>query len=110
MRRNGHLRLVLGAPGGSRIITAILQTLLHVIDRGITADLAVARHRIHSEEEFLVHLEPGWPEETRTGLEALGNTVGWNRYQARVQAIQADDTGNLVAGADPRGGTAVTGR
>ena len=110
VRRNGDLRLVLGAPGGSRIITAILQTLLHVIDHGLGADIAVAGHRIHSEEDFLVHLEPGWPEEMRTGLQAFGNAVGWNRYQARVQAIQADEAGNLIAGADPRGGAVATGR
>lgn len=110
IRKDGRLRLALGAPGGSRIITAILQTLLHVIDHRLTAEAAVARHRVHSEEDFLIHLEPGWPDPIRDSLQSLGNTVAWNRYQARVQAIQADDAGILTAGADPRGGAVATAR
>jgi gamma-glutamyltranspeptidase/glutathione hydrolase len=104
VRRDGKLRLTLGAPGGSRIISSTLQVLLHVLDHRIPVDAAVARKRFHSEEDALVHLEPGWPEATRTALEALGNVVRWNRYQARVQAIGVADDGALVAGADPRGG------
>jgi len=110
VRKAGKLRLVVGAPGGSRIITAILQTLLHVIDHRLSADSAVAKTRIHSEEGFLVHLEPGWPEATRAQLAVLGNNVQWNRYQARVQAIGIDETGRMTAGADPRGGAVATGR
>jgi gamma-glutamyltranspeptidase/glutathione hydrolase len=110
VREDGRIRLVLGAPGGSRIITSILQTLLHVIDHRLSADVAVAMKRVHSEEDFLVHLEPGWPDTMREKLAAFGNTVAWNRYQARVQAIGVDASGALTAGADPRGGAVATGR
>lgn len=109
VRKDGRLRLVLGAPGGSRIITSILQTLLHVIDHRLTPSAAVTVTRVHSEEAFLVHLEPGWPETVKTQLALLGNTVHWNRYQARVQAIGVDDADRLSAGPDPRGGAVVTG-
>jgi gamma-glutamyltranspeptidase/glutathione hydrolase len=110
VRKDGRTRLVLGAPGGSRIITSILQTLLHAIDHRLPVDVAVARKRVHSEEDFLVHLEPGWPETMRDRLAGLGNTVRWNGYQARVQAIAADAGGRLSPGADPRGGAVATGR
>jgi gamma-glutamyltranspeptidase/glutathione hydrolase len=110
VRKDGFTRLVLGAPGGSRIITSILQTLLHVIDHRLPVDVAVARKRVHSEEGFLVHLEPGWPEATRDGLAGLGNTARWNGYQARVQAIAANAAGTLSAGADPRGGAVARGK
>lgn len=110
VRENGRIRLVLGAPGGSRIITSILQTLLHVIDHRLSADVAVSMKRIHSEEDVLVHLEPGWPEAIREQLALSCNTVQWNRYQARVQAIGIDASGALTAGADPRGGAVATGR
>jgi len=103
--RDGQARLVLGAPGGSRIITAIFQVLLHVMDHGLPVDAAVAALRFHSEEECLVHLEPGWPEAMVAGLRALGCDVRFNRYQARVQAIAIAGDGTLAAGADPRGGS-----
>jgi len=102
--RDGAARLVLGAPGGSRIITAIFQVLLHVVDHSMPVDAAVAALRFHSEEDALVHLEPGWPDATRDALAAFGCTVRENRYQARVQAIGIAADGTLVAGADPRGG------
>jgi len=108
VRQDGKVRLVVGAPGGSRIITSILQVLLHCIDHGLPIDVAVGTPRFHSEEGFLVHLEPTWPESMRSALEAFGCTVQWNRYQARVQAIAIDAAGALIAGPDPRGG--VVGR
>jgi len=104
VRKDGRTKLVIGAPGGSRIITSIFQVLLNVVDRGIAADVAVGLPRFHSEEDLLVHLEPGWPDAIRAGLEERGCSVRWNIYQARVQAIQIADHGHLIPGADPRGG------
>ncbi|MBL8701725.1 MAG: gamma-glutamyltransferase [Alphaproteobacteria bacterium] len=109
LRRDDRLRLVLGAPGGSRIITAILQVLLDVIDHATPIEAAVAAPRFHSEESLLVHLEPTVPESTAAVLTALGCTVRRNRYQARVQAIAVDADGALRAGADPRGGAVGRG-
>ena len=110
VRKDGRTKLVIGAPGGSRIITSIFQVILNVIDRGISVDEAVGLPRFHSEEQLLVHLEPGWPASIREGLEALGCTVQWNKYQARVQAIEIAFDGRLIAGADPRGGSIGIGR
>jgi gamma-glutamyltranspeptidase/glutathione hydrolase len=109
VRKDGRTKLVVGAPGGSRIITSILQVVLNVIDRNIPADLAVGLPRFHSEEDLLVHLEPGWPETIKAGLEARGCAVRWNIYQARVQAIQIAEDGALIPGADPRGGAVGKG-
>ena len=109
VRKDGRTKLVIGAPGGSRIITSIFQVLLNVVDRDIAADVAVGLPRFHSEEDLLVHLEPGWSDAIRTGLEERGCSVRWNIYQARVQAIQIGDDGRLVAGADPRGGAVGSG-
>jgi len=109
VRKDGRTKLVIGAPGGSRIITSIFQVLLNVVDRDIAADVAVGLPRFHSEEDLLVHLEPGWPDAIRLGLEARGCSVRWNIYQARVQAIQIADDGHLIPGADPRGGAVGRG-
>jgi gamma-glutamyltranspeptidase/glutathione hydrolase len=45
--QKGELRLVLGAPGGGRIITAVLQVLLDVVDHGMGLEQAVRAPRIH---------------------------------------------------------------
>lgn len=47
--REGKPVMVLGSPGGSRIITAVLQTLVHVIDYGMNAQEAVDAPRIHQQ-------------------------------------------------------------
>lgn len=109
IREDGRTKLVIGAPGGSRIITSIFQVILNVIDRGIPADIAVGLPRFHSEEQLLVHLEPGWPDAMREALEARGCTVKWNKYQARVQAVGISSDGQLIPGADPRGGAVGRG-
>ena len=45
--RDGKLFMVVGAPGGSRIITAVLQMILNVIDFGMNAQEAVDAPRFH---------------------------------------------------------------
>jgi gamma-glutamyltranspeptidase/glutathione hydrolase len=45
--KDGKLRLVLGAPGGGRIITAVLQTLLNVVEHGMSLEAAVRAPRVH---------------------------------------------------------------
>lgn len=109
VRKDRRTRLVIGAPGGSRIITSIFQVILNVIDRDIPVNVAAGLPRFHSEEGQLVHLEPGWPQEMKDALEALGCTVVWNKYQARIQAIGATADGELLAGPDPRGGAVGRG-
>jgi gamma-glutamyltranspeptidase/glutathione hydrolase len=110
VRRNGQRLLTIGAPGGSRIITSVLQTLVHFLDHGLPIDQAVAQLRFHSEEALLLHLEPGWDSGTAERLRAFGLTVQSNAYQARVQAIAFDASRTPVAGADPRGGAVGLGR
>ena len=48
-KANGSLLYVVGAAGGSRIITATLQNLWHVLDRGMNASQAIAQPRFHDQ-------------------------------------------------------------
>jgi gamma-glutamyltranspeptidase/glutathione hydrolase len=109
-RRDGRSLVTIGAPGGSRIITSVLQTLIHFLDHELPIDEAVSQLRFHSEEALLLHLEPGWDDATAERLRASGLTVQSNAYQARVQAIAFDASGTPKAGADPRGGAVGVGR
>jgi gamma-glutamyltranspeptidase / glutathione hydrolase len=45
--RDGHVWMVIGSPGGPRIITIVLETILNVIDHGMTAQEAADAPRIH---------------------------------------------------------------
>lgn len=105
--RDGEPVIGVGAPGGSRIITAVTQSLVNVIDHGMAMGAAVAAPRFHSEEEQLLFLEPAFTEEVAEQLRALGNDVQRSTYMSRVQAIQINASGELEAGADPRGGGGV---
>jgi len=104
---DGNPAIGIGAPGGSRIITAVAQALVNAIDFGMDMQTAVNAPRFHSEEEQLVFLEPTLPEQIVDGLRERGCDVQRSTYMSRVQAIRVADDGELEAGADPRGGAGV---
>ncbi len=105
--RDGEPYIGVGAPGGSRIITAVTQSLVNVIDHGMDMGSAVSAPRFHSEEEQLLFIEPSFPSETDDALQAIGNDVQRSTYMSRVQAIRITESGDLEAGADPRGGGGI---
>jgi gamma-glutamyltranspeptidase/glutathione hydrolase len=106
--KDGQPYLAIGSPGGSRLITAIVQCIVNVVDHGYDIRTAVTLPRFHSEEGQLVFLEPQFPEKTAEALRALGNKVKRSSYMGRVQAILIrPDNDELEAGADPRGGAGV---
>ena len=82
--KDGKLLLVTGSPGGSRIITTVLQVIVNVIDHGMSIADAVAAPRIH--HQWLpdeVFVERGLPEVTMRALEARGHKVTPRRRPAR---------------------------
>jgi gamma-glutamyltranspeptidase / glutathione hydrolase len=106
--RDGRPEVALGSAGSNRIRSAILQTLLGVIDHGLPAEAAVARARIHVEGPE-VDAEPGVDERALAQLEQGSWTVRrWaeqNLFFGGVQAVARNpDTGELSGGGDPRRG------
>src|SRR4051794_34364101 len=104
----GEVELVLGSAGSNRIRSAILQTVVNVLDHGMTAADAVLADRVHLEAGRL-YAEPSIGE---AALRATGHDVV--RFRARnvffggVQAVERDAaTGALGGGGDPRRGGAV---
>lgn len=103
--KDGKLVMAIGAPGGSRIFTAVLQSIINLIDHGMSMQEAVSAPRLHSEEDRLLFLEPEIPEVTAQELQRKGYQVERSRYMSRVQAVLVDPaSGAFTAGADPRGG------
>jgi gamma-glutamyltranspeptidase/glutathione hydrolase len=106
--RDGQAELVLGSAGSNRIRSAILQTIIRVIDEGLVAPDAVEAPRVHF-EDGVVYVEPG--VETG-GLERAGRTIARfrrrNLFFGGVQAAERDAAGEFSGGGDPRrGGAAV---
>jgi gamma-glutamyltranspeptidase / glutathione hydrolase len=108
-----HAEMALGSAGSNRIRSAILQTIIGVVDHGLAAQEAVSSPRIHVEGRE-VEAEPGVAGEPLDRLEEGGWQVRrWteqNLYFGGVQAVARNpETGALTGGGDPRrGGAAET--
>ena len=105
---DGRSEMAIGSAGSNRIRSAILQTILGVIDHGLPAQDAVSSPRLHVEGRE-VEAEPGVDPEALTRLEDSGWTVRrWadqNLFFGGVQAVaRRPDTGELSGGGDPRRG------
>jgi gamma-glutamyltranspeptidase/glutathione hydrolase len=68
------LVVAIGAAGGTRLRSAIVQVLAGVLDEGVSPGDAVDRPRLHPVGD-LVHLEPGFPDRVPELLERSGLTV-----------------------------------
>jgi len=100
--------LALGSAGSNRIRSAILQTVLAMVEGGLDVNRAVDAPRLHF-EDGVVYAEPG--ADVR-GLEAAGHTLAHfrerNLFFGGVQAARRDPaSGALSAAGDPRRGGAV---
>ncbi len=102
--------LVLGSPGGGRIINAVLQVLVNVIDHEMPLQAAVNAPRTHHQWiPDLIYYEPrALPADLRRALKALGHTLATRDRIGNVNAIGIDAQGHWLGAADPRrGGIAV---
>ncbi|MEW6281926.1 MAG: gamma-glutamyltransferase, partial [Candidatus Eremiobacterota bacterium] len=97
------LLAVVGSPGGSRIITAVLQTVLNVVDFGYNAQTAVAAARVH--HQWLpdeLYFEEGVSPDTLLLLRSYGHKVSPRNTFGHVMLIVRGADGWLEGGADPR--------
>ena len=106
--RDGVPELALGSAGSNRIRSAILQTIVRVVDDGLRAGEAVRAPRVHF-EDGVVYAEPGVDT---SELEAAGRDIGRfrerNLFFGGVQAVERDAEGRFWGGGDPRrGGAAI---
>jgi gamma-glutamyltranspeptidase/glutathione hydrolase len=100
--RDGRVFLVAGTPGGSRIITMVLQIILNTIDHQMNIAEAVAAPRIH--HQWLpdqVDAERGLSPDTMRLLEARGHKIAVGRTFGSAHAIVVTPEGFFGA-SDPR--------
>ncbi len=108
--RDGEFEAGLGSAGSNRIRSAVLQTILRLVDNGEGAQQAIDAARLHF-EPGIVHAEPGIDAEALTAVEAAGGRVErWsepNLFFGGVQAVSRSADGDLIGGGDPRRAGAV---
>lgn len=104
VEKDSELFLVLGAPGGSTIITAVAQVLVNVVDFGMPIDSAINAARFHHQwlpDQILVEAG-GLDAATREKLAAMGHQFKEVGRMAVVKAVHRRADGTLHAAADFR--------
>ena len=104
VEKDGKLFMTAGAPGGSRISTAVLQVILNVLDFGMNVQDAIDAPRVHHQwQPDKLSLERGISPDTVALLKSRGYDVDYapGVVLAQVAAIMSDG-GWLQGGSDGR--------
>jgi gamma-glutamyltranspeptidase/glutathione hydrolase len=104
--RGGEVELVLGSAGSNRIRSALLQTIVGVVDHGLDARRAVEAPRVHF-EDGVVFAEPGVELDGLEGDLRIVRFAALNLFFGGVQAALRREDGLSGAGDPRRGGVAV---
>jgi gamma-glutamyltranspeptidase / glutathione hydrolase len=105
--RDGRRVLALGAAGSRRIVSAVLQVMLRILDAGASPASALEAARVHALVNGRIWLEAPAASRTLVGrLEQRFGKVTLKRARdysmAAVQAVVVDRDGTVQAAADPR--------
>ena len=112
VEQDGKLKMVLGSPGGSTIITSVAQNILNVLEYNMTMQQSVSKPRFH--HQWLpdnIKFEPKFDEKIFPNLEKLGYKIDKSDAPVvgKVDAILILPNGKLEGGADPRGDDTAVG-
>lgn len=113
IEKEGEFWMTVGTPGGSTIITSVLQTILNVHEFNMTMQQAVAAPRFHNQwlpDEIRIEKNTFTPTQIDS-LRALGYPIDLNRVRdiGRVDGILKLEGGGYEGGADPRGDDTAVG-
>ena len=106
--KDGRPFLATGSPGGSRIITTVLQVIMNMVDHGMNVAAATSAPRVHHQwlpDELRV--EQGLSPDTVMALEALGHKVVVKNAMGSTQSIRRSEQG-FHGASDPRRPGALT--
>jgi gamma-glutamyltranspeptidase/glutathione hydrolase len=101
----GRVELVVGSPGGPRIITSVFQVLARVLAHGQPLEDAIRAPRLHQQwNPQHTFVERDFPAEVVLELERRGHVVVREGTWSDVQAIAVLPDGSVTAFSDPRNG------
>jgi gamma-glutamyltranspeptidase/glutathione hydrolase len=111
VRRDGRVELVLGSPGGPRIVTSVVQVLLRVLAFDASLADAVAAPRLHQQwSPAKTAVEKSFSEDLADLLRSLGHEIDVRDGTfGSVQAIAVHPSGRVEGASDPRRGGAALG-
>ena len=113
IEKEGKLFMVIGTPGGSTIITSVLQCFLNVAEYGMTMQQSVSKPRFHHQwlPDDVMYEPKGFAPEVIAHLKAKGYKPREENFViiGKVDAILVQPDGTLEGGADPRGDDTAVG-
>ncbi|KAF2405534.1 gamma-glutamyltranspeptidase [Trichodelitschia bisporula] len=110
---DGRMYVATGAAGGSRITTATVQNLIHILDGGMDVAEALAQPRLHDQlvpdnavfEWGVAPGLPGYDNATVASMKARGHNVTWVAPGlSSAHAVRVLPNGTMEAAGEPRGG------
>ena len=102
--KNGYPYLVVGTPGGTTIPTSVFQTIVNIVDFGLSTSDAVNKPKFHHQwlpDEIMV--ENNFPKAVLDSLQSIGYTIRKRGTIGRTDVIKIRDDRSLEAVADNRG-------
>jgi len=112
IEKDGKLKMVVGSPGGSTIITTVFQNILNVIEFDMGMQESVSSSRFHHQWlPDLIYFEHSFDTVPFASLRQKGYLIDNEDYGTigRVDAILVIEDGRLEGGADPRGDDSAVG-
>ncbi|SDD90022.1 gamma-glutamyltransferase [Kordiimonas lacus] len=107
--KDGEPLMATGSPGGSTIITVVLQAILNVMEFDMNVQTAISVPRIHHQwYPDRLYLEPGHSIDTRRILGQMGHQVkteateAWDSVLGSAQSLMRTTSGMILGAADPR--------
>ncbi|QDU67935.1 gamma-glutamyltransferase family protein [Engelhardtia mirabilis] len=106
---DGVVTIVIGSPGGPRIITSVIEVLLRMLVYGQSLEEAIRAPRLHQQwKPDFTRVEPGWSPQVLAELEARGHVLMLEPGRwASVQGIEVERGGLPSGFSDPRRGGAA---
>ncbi|WP_324676667.1 gamma-glutamyltransferase [Hymenobacter sp. GOD-10R] len=111
LSKKGRLAMVVGTPGGSTIITSVMQGIMNVVDYHQNAQQAVAAPRLHHQwlPDQIDAEENALLPAARDTLQKRGYKINPRNPWGRMEIIWVLPDGRLQGGADPRGDDTAVG-
>jgi gamma-glutamyltranspeptidase / glutathione hydrolase len=113
IERDGKLYMVTGSPGGTRIITTVMQVILNVVTHGMNVQQAVNAPRMHHQwlPDHIIYEPYGLSTDVRVGLQSMGHILtDAPRYMGDANSILVNpETGMRYGAPDGRTNSVAVG-